>query len=209
MKDDTSDRRPNRRKYLNLVGWLVLTGPFFWTGCQTNLPPLAEQAGAFRRVSLVPGDTIKLVFSGNPDFNQVQKIRADGRISLPILGEVSAAGRTLPQFQGELTGLYKAQLTDSEVIVTLEGGGAQVYITGAVGRPGKLAFDRPTTVLQAIMEAGGPTEFGSLKNVRLIRLEGGQQRTFAVDLRPTMAGATTRPTYVRDGDVISVPATSF
>lgn len=208
MKYSISCRHASRRKHLNLVGLLVLACPLFWVGCQTDLPPLAEQSGS-GRVKLMPGDVVRFAFPGNAESNQVQKIRADGRVTLPVVGELTAAGKTLPQFQSELTDLYKTQLTNSEVVVTLEGAGAQVYITGAVSKPGKMVFDRPTTILQVIMEAGGPTEFGSLKNVRVIRLEGGQQRAFTVDLRTTMAGATTRPRYVKDGDVISVPATSF
>jgi len=59
------------------------------------------------------------------------------------------------------------------------------------------------------MEAGGVTEFGSLRNVHLIRLMNNQQQTQVLDLRSTMSGKTTKPYYVRDGDVIVVPRTMF
>ena len=195
--------------YRKTVTGLLMAGALLSAGCDTVAPPISDQPASFTRVHLSPGDVVKLTFPGAADFNQTQKIRADGNITLPIVGEVRAAGKTLTQFQSELVQLYKAQLTNSDVLVTLESALIQVYITGAVGHPGKIAFERPTTILQAIMEAGGPTEFGSLANVKIVRLEGGQQRTFSLDLRSTMAGATTRAAYVKDGDVISVPATAF
>ena len=71
--------------------------------------------------------------------------------------------------------LYKPQLRNNEIIVTIESGIVQVVVSGAVSKPAKLTFDRPTTVFQAIMEAGGVNEYGTLKKVRLIRTVNGEQ----------------------------------
>jgi polysaccharide export outer membrane protein len=152
---------------------------------------------------------IKLTFPAATEFNQTQKIRADGKVSLPLIGEVTAAGKRVVDFQRELVGLYKPQLRNSEVVVTVESSVAQVVVSGAVTKPAKLTFERPTTVFQAIMEAGGANEFGSLKRVHLIRVVNGQQLTQVLDLRPTASGKTTSAYYVRDGDVIYVPASPF
>ena len=160
-------------------------------------------------VSLVAGDVIKLTFSGAPELNQSQKIRADGKINLPLIGEVDAAGMTIGSLQSELALRYKPQLQSTTVVVTLESSVTQVVVSGAVKGPAKLSFDRPTTVFQAIMEAGGVSEYGSLKRVHLIRIANGEQRTQILDLRPTVTGLTTRPYYVRDGDVIYIPSSAF
>jgi protein involved in polysaccharide export with SLBB domain len=178
-------------------------------GCAQVHPPSLEQAAAPPRVNLAPGDTIRMTFSGAGELNQSQKIRADGKLSLPQIGEVHAAGKTIPQLRQELIALYRPQLTNSDVVVTLESGITQVYISGSVGRPGKLAFDRPTTILQALTEAGGINQFGNSRRVQVIRLVNGQEQTQVLNLHPTMVGKTTRPFYVRDGDVIDVPATPF
>ena len=82
-------------------------------------------------------------------------------------------------------------------------------LSGAVSHPGKLTFERPTTVFQAISEAGGITEFGTLKNVHLVRLINGVQQTQVLDLRPVTSGRPSKPYYVRDGDVIIVQHTLF
>ncbi len=172
-------------------------------------PPLPEQAAAPPHVTLQPGDSIRLNFSGAPELSQSQKIRSDGKLSLPHVGEVQASGKSIPQLRQELIALYKSQLTNSDVVVTLESGIALVYIQGSVGHPGKFAFDRPTTILQALTEAGGINQFGNSRRVQVIRLINGREQTQVLNLRPTFVGKTTRPFYVRDGDVIDVPASPF
>jgi polysaccharide biosynthesis/export protein len=162
---------------------------------------------------LSPGDVVRLTYAGAPEWNQSQTIRADGKLSLPQIGEVRAAGKLLPQFQRELEERYEPELTNSGVLVTLENGVMSVYVSGAVNKPGKLSFNRPTTVLQAIAEAGGMTMFGSLKKVRVVRLEKGHHRVEILDLRSAMKGPikspATGPFYIRDGDIISVPQSAF
>jgi polysaccharide biosynthesis/export protein len=183
------------------------------TSCQTSSPQAEQvfpnQTTAKTKVTLAPGDVIKLTFAAAPDLNQSQKIRADGKVSLPQIGEVTASGKTVVDFQSELVRLYKSQLRNSDVVVTLESSVTQVVVSGAVGKPGKLTFDRPTTVFQAIMEAGGATDYGTLKKVHLVRVVNGEQLTQFLDLRPTASGQKTSAFYVRDGDVIYVPQTVF
>ena len=142
---------------------VAVIATLFSAGCGSapTLPPDAMIPS--RPVTLSPGDSVKLTFPGAPELSQSQKIRADGKLSLPQIGEVNAAGKSLPQFQSELVRLYRSQLRNTDILVTLESGVMQVYVSGAVHKPGKLSFDRPTTILQVIAEAGGATEFGSLK----------------------------------------------
>jgi protein involved in polysaccharide export with SLBB domain len=180
------------------------------TSCQTEQSaPFPEGRTASGPVILAPGDVIKLTFPPTPDLNQTQKIQADGKVNLQLIGEVSAAGKTLADFQNELRRLYSAQVKYADVVVTLESAVTQVTVSGAVAKPGNLAFDRPTTVFQAIMQAGGLSEYGSFKNVHVIRLIGGKEHTQILDLRSTLSGQVTRPFYVKDGDVIYVPVNPF
>jgi polysaccharide export outer membrane protein len=179
------------------------------SGCRSTKAPLADRPAAKTPVSLMPGDVVKLTFAAASDLNQSQKIRADGKLSLPLIGEVTAAGKTIVEFQKELIRLYKPYLRDSDVVVRLEGGLGQVVVSGAVVRPAKFTFDRPTSVFQAIMEAGGVNEFGSLKKVRLIRIINGRQQSQVLDLRPALRGKNTEAFYVKDGDVIYVPQAVF
>jgi len=179
-------------------------------GCSSaSRGPLPNQPTFNTPVVLSPGDVIKLSFPGSNELNQSQKIRADGKLSLPLIGEVTAAGKTLPAFQTELAKLYKTQLRNADVLVTLESGTATVVVSGYVSKPGKFSFDRPTTVFQAIMEAGGVSEYGNLGKVRLIRTVNGQQHAQTLNLKSAMGGKTTNVYYVKDGDVIYVAQRLF
>jgi polysaccharide export outer membrane protein len=192
------------------TGIAILLMSVFLCSCEVPIVnPQPEQMAAPTSVSLVPGDVIRLAFPGAPELNQSQKIRSDGKINLPLIGEVDAAGITIGSLQSELALRYKPQLQSTTVVVTLESSVTQVVVSGAVSHPAKLSFDRPTTVFQAIMEAGGVSEYGSLKRVHLIRIANGEQHTQILDLRPTVSGQTTRPFYVRDGDVIYIPSSPF
>src|SRR5213596_3083640 len=103
---------------ISILTFLALAG----VGCQTdaNSTTLSGQAEPPKHVVLAPGDVLKLTFSSAPELNQSQKIRADGKLSLPLVGEVDASGKTVGQLQSELIELYKSQLKTPEVTVSLE-----------------------------------------------------------------------------------------
>jgi protein involved in polysaccharide export with SLBB domain len=173
-------------------------------GCQgpKKAPP---QLTSHTPSYLVPGDVVKISFPAAPELNQTQKVGSDGAISLPLIGEVTAAGKTIGQLQEELARLYKPQLQDNEVIVNLDTRAVPVVVSGAVQKPGKIVFERPATVLEAIMEAGGFTPEANLKKVSVIRIVKGEHQTQLYDFRPILQGKPTPAVYCSGGDVIYVP----
>lgn len=195
---------PSSHLFVFVVCVLLMCG-----ACQSPLPPLPNPPGPKTAVRLSPGDVIKLSFADDTDLDQVQRIRRDGKISLPYLGEVTAAGKRVIDLQHELTRRYGEHLDNPEVLVTLENGAATVIISGFANRPGKVVFDRPTTVYQAIMEVGGVSDYGSLSNVHLTRIIDGVQQTESINLRSNIRGQPTQPKYVQDGDVIYISRSLF
>ncbi len=135
-------------------------------GCQTPLPPLPNPPGPKTAVRLAPGDTIKVSYSDESVPDQTQKIRRDSKVSLPLIGEVTAAGKRTIDFQNELVGRYEGELENNEVLVTLESGLATVTVSGFANKPAVYSFDRPTTVYQAVMRAFA----ASLQNQNMSRM---------------------------------------
>jgi polysaccharide export outer membrane protein len=178
-------------------------------GCQATLPPLPNPPGPKTAVRLSPGDTIKVAYADESVPDQTQKIRRDGKVSLPFIGEVTAAGKRLMDFQHELLNRYEGQIGNNEVLVTLESGMGHVIVSGFAHKPGPISIDRPKTVYETVMEAGGATDYGSLSNVHLTRMINGEQRTEVINLRPTVHGKPTLPIYVQDGDVIYISRNWF
>jgi protein involved in polysaccharide export with SLBB domain len=201
-----------RRRSVSLPFWLftfLVFAALMCGGCQTSLPPLPNPPGPKTAVRLAPGDVIKVSYSDESVPDQTQKIRRDGKVSLPLIGQVTAAGKRPIDFQNELVSLYEGQLENNEVLVTLESGAATVTVSGFANKPGVYSFDRPTTVYQAIMEAGGVSDYGSPSNVRLTRIINGLQLTESINLRPAIRGEPTKPKYVQDGDVIYISRSLF
>jgi polysaccharide biosynthesis/export protein len=188
---------------------IVVTSTVFNSCVYPVSGPIPEQAAAPNKTTLTSGDVIKFAFPGAPELNQSQKIRSDGKVNLPLIGEVDAAGKSIDTLQAEIALRYKPQLQNTTVLLTLESSVIQVVVSGAVSKPAKLQFEQQTTVVQAIMEAGGVSEFGSLRRVHLIRKINGVEYTQILDLSGIMRGEPLKPYYVRNGDVIFVPQSPF
>ena len=197
--------------YKSLLFFIGIIGTLTLMGCQTSkTASFPEQPVGQTAVYLASGDVIKLTFPGTPEYNQSQKIRADGKISLPMVGEVQAAGKKIGPFQEQLSHLYEKQLQNSEVVVALETEASQVYVSGAVNHPGKIVIDGPMTALEAIMEAGGFLPVGSdPRKIHLIRIENGHYTTHMLDLSMAMKGHPTNALYLKPKDVIYVPESFF
>jgi polysaccharide biosynthesis/export protein len=184
------------------------------SGGNTSRPVTPEVAAAAASAAtnnaasyvLREGDILKISFPGSPNLNNVQQIRTDGRITLPLVGEIRAAGLTPGNLQQKLLDLYASQLSSKEVTVDVQSSSFPVYITGAVLRPGKIVSDHPITALEAMMEAGGPDYTkANLKNVSVIRQEGNQTKNYTLNLKRVMDGQVGEPFYMKPGDIIYVP----
>jgi polysaccharide export outer membrane protein len=192
----------------SVIAAVIVLCILFCPGCQSGAKIPRQFTGA-ETGELAPGDVVKLTFPGAPDLNQSQKIRADGKVSLPLIGEVDAAGKRVGKFQEEVDRLYTSQLKNNAVTVSLDASSVPVYVTGAVGRPGKVILERPMTLLEAIMEVGGISNLGTLKGVVLIRNANGQHFTQVFDLSPALKGRKTDAFYLKPYDMIYVPERFF
>jgi polysaccharide export outer membrane protein len=204
--------KPHRKRLMSpssCIFALLVAAALACGSCQTPLPPLPNPPGPKTAVRLSPGDTIKVTFAEESDLDQTQRIRRDGKVSLPLIGELTAAGKRLMDLQREIISRYEGKLDNPEVLVTLESGPASVIISGFANKPGKIELDRPKTVYQVIMEAGGVSDYGSASNIHLTRIINGEQRTETINLRPTIRGQPTLPEYVQDGDVIYIGRSWF
>jgi polysaccharide export outer membrane protein len=163
------------------------------------------EASAARPVrTLAAGDEISVGFPGAPELNSKRKIQPDGSVSLPTVGDVPAAGSSIPQLRSRLIALYRPHLRNPDAIIALESAAAGIYVSGEVVRPGKVALERPMTALEAVMEAGGFSELANTSKVSVIRNEGGVQRRFELNMKDTLSGYGTRPFYLRPYDVVHV-----
>lgn len=156
-------------------------------------------------IILREGDELQISFPGAPTLNTQQRVRSDGRITLDLVGEVVATGMTPAQFQDRLIELYSTQLVSREVTVRLISRSFYVYVNGSVDKRGRLDFDRPVSLLEAVMAAGFTDGAVNLGRVRLLRVEGGRARSFTIDLNRAIDGRGDEIPELKQGDMIIVP----
>jgi polysaccharide export outer membrane protein len=179
----------------------------------TNGAPASPTASAApttlvqdKSLKLREGNTLKIAFPGAPTLDTVQQIRQDGKITMDMVGEVKAAGLTPTELEKELLRVYASQLVTKEVTVTVQSAVFEVYVTGAVLRPGKITTERVETPLEAIIEAGIDHNKANLKKVVVVREgEGGKSERFELNLDAVLKGKESKPFILKPMDKIYVP----
>lgn len=170
----------------------------------TNIPPAAKVAPDTQ--TLNPGDVVKISFPGAQNLDTTQQIRRDGRLNLYMIGEVKAADKTPAEFERDLVQAYSSQLISKEIKVTVVSSSFAVFVTGAVVRPGKISSDRALTAFDAIMEAGGfDSTRANAKEVRVVRQEEGQTKTYTLNLKTILDGGQVESFYLKSYDSVYVP----
>jgi polysaccharide export outer membrane protein len=154
-----------------------------------------------------PDDVLKVVFWRENDLSADVVVRPDGKISLPLLNDVEAAGHTPDELRMIVTDRAKRFVEQPNVSVVVQTiNSRKVFITGNVVRPGNYPLSGPMTVLQVIALAGGVTEFADAKNVQVMRTEAGRSRAFKFNYKDVSKGKRLDQNIaLMPGDTVVVP----
>lgn len=180
------------------------------TGPRDFAPPVARTPDS--EYVLQPGDTILVKFYYHPDHDQEVLIRTDGKIPMPLVGDVQAAGRTSARLADELARRYSENLRDPKVSVTVRSMNQKgIYVGGEVNRPGMVPYRQGLSVLQAILEAGGPKDTARVDQVVLLqKLDENNYRASKVNVaRMLEQGDSSADVALGPSDVLFVPKTGI
>lgn len=197
-----------------LAGLLLLLG-----GCE-SLPeaPLHPETPAEallgRDYRIAPGDRLSVFVWQDRDLSLTVTVRPDGRISLPLAGEVEAAGRLPGELSRELERRLAAYVQDPVVtVVVAETSGPldrRVRVVGQAAKPQSLAWRPGMTVLDAVIEAGGLTEFADGNRAVLVRRLDGETVRYRLRLEDLLQeGDIGANPELLPGDVVVIPETVF
>lgn len=165
-------------------------------------------AGAQQNFIIGNGDVLAISVWKQPDLSRSLPVRSDGKISLPLIGEVQAGGRTPQQLQQELANRFQPYLTDPEVTVIIEQINSQKFnILGRVVKPGSYSLVDPTTVLDAIALAGGCRDFAKQKDIYILRRNpDGSESKLPFNYQDVIKGKNTAQNIeLQPRDTIVVP----
>jgi polysaccharide biosynthesis/export protein len=141
------------------------------------------------------------------ELTRVVPVRPDGKISMPLLNDVQAAGLTPTQLAASITTELKRFVTDPQVtIIVSQINSQRVYILGEAGRPGAYPLLPGMTVLQALSSAGGFTQFANTKKIYVLRGSGGKAEKFPFNYKEVINGKNAEQNILlKAGDQIVVP----
>jgi polysaccharide biosynthesis/export protein len=197
-----------------LVSVAVLTGVLLVgdAGAQqastrsTPAPPAASTAVPPDYV-IGPEDMLQISVWKNDSLSRQLPVRPDGKISMPLLHDIHAAGLTPMQLRDKITAGLQEYMPSPEVSVTvLEVRSYRVSVLGEVQKPGVLQLKAPTTVLEAIALAGGFRDFASPSKIVIFRKNGrGQTERLRFNYNRAVGAAGEDNVTLRSGDVVVVP----
>jgi polysaccharide export outer membrane protein len=152
-----------------------------------------------------PQDVVQIDVWKEPEISRTIPVRPDGKISLPLLNDVQAAGLTAMQLSGNIREGLTKYLNNPQVTVTVTViNSRRVFVTGEVLRPGALPLLPNMTFLQALSSSGGFTQFAKEKGIYILRNENGKQVKHPYNYKDVLKGKK-EDILLQPGDVIVVP----
>jgi len=152
-------------------------------------------------------DVLEIQVWEEPNFSRQVLVRPDGKITLPLIGDIQAAGISTKGLQSLLTKKLKTYTKNPEVTVILvESNSKKFYIIGKIKRPGTYPLSPDMTVLQALAVTGGLEEWADKDSIRIIRRSGGKESVILFDYNKVMSGVNLEQNILLEpGDTIIVP----
>ncbi len=185
-------------------------------GITTPPPKIDPATQAVDTYRIGVDDQLQITVWQNPDLSTSVPVRPDGKTTAPLIGDVMAGGKTPEEVAAEIKDKLKAYVRDPQVAVILTALRSHEYlsrvrVTGAVRTPVSLPYRQGMTVLDAVLAAGGTTEFAAPDRTELYREDGkGVTTPYAVRLDKVLQQGDLATNYpVQPGDVITVPLRAF
>ena len=173
-------------------------------------PSPASQPAAPQEMSpyyVAPGDVLRVAVWKEPELTTDVFVRLDGRITVPLVGDVKAAGRTTEELTNEIRTRLRAFLEVPQVTITVsQAVSTRFYVIGQVTTSGAFALNSRVTIAQALALAGGFREFAKRDRVMLLRENRGERKAIPFNFRDLELGTNLDQNIVLEsGDTIIVP----
>lgn len=180
----------------------------------SNLPAPPDGVGPTPSYRIGPGDTLNVFVWENKDLSTTVIVGPDGRIALPLVKDVEAAGKTATQLARDIQNRLTKYVTDPVVTVMVNSFvgpySQQIRVVGEVGKPTALPYRKGMTALDAMIAVGGLTQFAAGNRAKLIRTRGSTEISYGLRLDKLMQdGDLSANVPLEPGDVIAIPQTYF
>jgi len=151
-------------------------------------------------------DTLQITVWKEPTLSGTIPVRPDGRISMVLVGDLQAAGRTPMQLSDDITAKLKKYIQDPNVsVVVMSVNSQKIFLVGEVGHVGPVMMSAGMTPLQAIAAGGGLTPYANAKKIYILRGTAGKQLKIPFNYKQALKGDNSQVVELKPGDTIVVP----
>ena len=200
----------------NCAFWLLITTGLLLLGGCTSAPIVNDSTATppVERYIIGPGDALEIFVRDNPTLSTTVPVRPDGRISIPLVQSLVAAGKTPEELGGDLEkelGRYIRTPLVTVIVKSFVGAySQQVRVVGQATTPKAVPYRSGMTVLDVMIDVGGLTKFASGNNAKIIRhMPGSEEQTIPVRLGDLMNGTIKSNVVMRPGDILIIPQSLF
>ena len=199
------------------IGYSFLAGTIFLSSVVAANPACAQATGAGsserdggrtaapEMYRIGPEDVLQISVWKNDSLTRTVQVRPDGKISLPLLNDVQAAGLSALELRDVLSQKLAAYMPNAEVsVIVTDIRSFRVSVIGEISRPGRLELRSWTTVLDALALAGGFTQFASRSKIVILQPDGKTMKRIPFNYNKALDGEQEN-FYLRNGDIILVP----
>lgn len=185
------------------------------TNSKTVLAPETGGATVMTEYKIGVGDDLVINVWRNPELSLSVPVRPDGKISMPLIGDVVAANLTTDQLSNNITTGLTTYIRSPQVTVIVANPSSsdfqrRVRITGAVASPQSIPFREGMTVLDLVLMAGGPNEYASANKAKLYRKVDGELKVYSIKLDDLINEGDVTTNYpLQPSDIVTVPERSF
>jgi len=205
------DRRRRWRGVLAVAAILILTGCAQKTAPLASAPTASENALEYR---IGPGDSLSIFVWRNPEVSTSVTVRPDGRISVPLIDDLKAAGTTPSELSRAIERELSVYIQDPLVTVMVSGFvgefDQQVRIVGEAAQPQAIPYRANMTLLDVMIAVGGVTDFAAGNRASIVRNVDGKQQQFAIRIDDLIKdGDISANVPLMPGDIVIIPESWF
>ena len=201
----------------NTLVWIAIASLSALLGACTSLPTTTVSTAStpsVERYIIGPGDALEIYVRDNPTLTTTVPVRPDGRISIPLVQSIMAAGKTPDQLaddlQQELSRYIRSPLVTVIVKSFVGAYSQQVRVVGQAVTPKSVPYRSGMTVLDLMIDVGGLTKFAAGNSAKIVRhLPDGKEETIPVRLGSLMNGEVKYNVAMRPGDILIIPQSLF
>jgi polysaccharide export outer membrane protein len=197
---------------------LIFSMLFIVSGCSSNKAvqaPAMADAAVLAEYKIGVGDALSVNVWRNPELSINVPVRPDGKISMPLIGDIMASDLTTEQLSKNITTSLTTYIRSPQVTVIVVNPSSsdfqrRVRITGAVTNPQSIPYREGMTVLDLVLLAGGPNQFASANKAKLYRKVNDELKVYPIKLDDLINDGDVRTNYsLQPSDIVTVPERSF